>query len=309
MDNPNKILWSDIGGVFVGSAYIFGDQTGNARGAAAMDLQASHSAVTQVASGENSTAIGSNSTASGARSTASGYYCTASGNYSVAIGSAVTASAPNSLSVGSDSDASASGSSTFGNDNVASGNLSTAIGSKNQASGAKSTASGYYSSAAADGSTASGFYAAARIVNTTNICGPQICRRDDGEAAGKNFHSFCGTQVILRTNEVSLKAAATHTITLPSGCHFFPDECGVNVTSLNTLTIQPTISFGITGSNAALKAAAITTALTAQFSRERFQTLLTAAGQTTLTATVTVGATATTLLGTFYLKGILIEDE
>lgn len=296
MANANHIKWSDIGGVYVGTAYIFGDQTGNARGAGALDLQSSRNSAAETASGAYSLAVGSGNTVSGDLAAGFGINNTCSGQYSFAFGFACTASAQYSVAIGYSCSASGTNFVTsFGINCSASANYSGAIGIGSSASGANSFAAG--------------INALSRIGKTTNICGPQICRKDDGESAGTNFESFCGAQVILRTKEVDLKSAATHTITLPSGCHFFPDECGVNVTSLNTLTIQPSISFGITGSNAALKAAAITTLLTAQFSRERMQTLLTAAGQTTLTATITVGATATTLLGCFYFKGILIEDE
>lgn len=307
--NSNTIKWSDIGGVFQGSAYLFGDQTGNARGAGALDLQSSRTAVTQVASGDNATCVGRCNTASGIYSTASGYKNTASGDYSTASGYKNTASGSKSTASGYNCTASGIQASAVGCNNTASGDYSFAIGNSNQATATNSFAVGRVAIASGIQSAAVGAFAIANISKTTNICGPQICRKDNGEAAGINFESFCGTQVILRTNEVDLKAAATHTITLPAGCHFFPDECGVNVTSLAGLTIQPTISFGRTGSNAALKAAAITTALTAQFTRERFQTLLSAAGETSLTATITAGATATTLLGTFYFKGILVEAE
>jgi hypothetical protein len=363
----------------VGTAYIGGDQTGNARGAGALDVQSVRSAATQVASGDNSSAFGYRNTASGyrsvaigylntasnSRSNAFGYFNTASGTYSSAVGYKSTASDQYSSAVGcknlamgryssafgynstasglrssavgytntaSDKYSSAVGytntasnthTSAFGYKNTASGQYSSAVGYTNTASntyssafGYNSTASGLRSSAVGYTNTASGHYssavgytAIARIVNTTNICGPQIIRKDAGETLAAAFQSFCGVNTVLMWTEVDLKVADDFVITLPAGCHFYPDECGVIVTSATLVTVQPTVRFGNTGTPAKFLAAAITTTAIVQFDRQRFQTLLSAAGEVTLSAGVTIVATATTMLGRFYMKGLLVEDE
>jgi hypothetical protein len=75
------------------------------------------------------------------------------------------------------------------------------------------------------------------------------------------------------------------------------------------MTVQPTVRFGYTGTLAGLVAAVITTNLLANFDRERFQTLVSYAGRTSLTAGVTVVATATTMNARYYWKGHYVEDD
>jgi len=75
------------------------------------------------------------------------------------------------------------------------------------------------------------------------------------------------------------------------------------------VTVQPTVSYGNTGNHTALAAAAPTTGLTAAFARSKVVAMTTPNGQTTLTATITVGATATTCMGRFYFIGLLVEDN
>ena len=110
-------------------ALIAGDLTGNARGTNVIDIQSGRSAATQVASGDNSSAVGYGNTASGNRSSAVGYGCTASGNYSSAVGY--------------ENEASGVSSSAFGRSSIASGSFSSAVGRGNTASGVSSSAVGY----------------------------------------------------------------------------------------------------------------------------------------------------------------------
>lgn len=70
----------------IGTAWVGGDQTGNDRGAGAIDIQSERSAITQVASGQNAVALGKSCTSSGIQSVAIGNACTAADNYNVAIG-------------------------------------------------------------------------------------------------------------------------------------------------------------------------------------------------------------------------------
>jgi hypothetical protein len=298
------------------------------------------------ASGQYSTVIGNSSTASGDYSVSIGQGCNAggsgsvcigdnqvtTGNHGIAIGYNNTAGG-DALAIGEGNNATGSASFAFGNTNTASQFVSVCFGTNctGTATGAVgigncSQASGAYAicvgsspqanraNASGAGSTALGYAAQARIVNTTNISGPIINRKDAGEGggAGAFFQNFAGAEVVLFSDLVNFKALATHTITLPTGCHFYPNECGIVANSVAAATVQPTVSFGITGTNAALQAAALTNGqgtLTSNYSRYRQQTLLTWNGQTSLTGTVTVVATATTLQGRYYFKGILLEDN
>lgn len=120
------------------------DQTGNARGASALDIQSIRSAVTKVASGSHAVAIGSNNTASGSYSTAAGEYNTASGNYTTVLGFDNTASAKYSTVVGNFNTTAAGYTTIIGDSNIDSSTSSSAdntmVGNNN-----KITNSGAYS--------------------------------------------------------------------------------------------------------------------------------------------------------------------
>ena len=279
----------------IGTALVGGDVSGNARGSYAIDIQSYRDAVTKVASGDYSTAIGYNNTASRINSTAIGYNNTASGDYSTAIGRGCIASNMDSVA--------------FGYVSIASGIDSSAIGRNDTASGDYGSAIGYNSLASGNKSTAIGFAAIARIEKTTNICGPQLIRKDDGEGAGTEFESFCGTEVVLMTKEVNLKAVAAHTLTLPTGCKFWLRECGLIATVVDTMTVQPTVSYGITGNTVKHGAALITTNLTAAGKMEIETPAVPGDGETSFVGAVTVAATATSMLGRFYFSGKLVESE
>jgi hypothetical protein len=266
----------------VDEAYVGGNQTGNTRGAFSLDIQSDRTMVTQVASGTHSVCLGYSNTAS------AGYFM---------------------LAIGALNNVNSTSGTALGTGNTVSAGAASAIGSGNTASGVNAAALGTQNSATGLNTNALGVLANARVPFTTNICPPIINRKDNGEPVGSEYSLFCGTEVVLLSKEVDLEVAADQTVTLPAGCHFFPNEVGVWVTSLNALATQPTVRFGWTGAEAGLIVAGITTALTAAYSRERYTTLVTSAGQTSLVAGVTIGGSATTLLGRFYWKGMLIEDE
>jgi hypothetical protein len=93
-------LWRPVYWRFVGSAFIGGNQTGNARGANALDVQASRSAVTQVASGANAACFGLNNTASASTTAAIGSNNTVSGSTSVGVGRLNVVSGSSSVAIG-----------------------------------------------------------------------------------------------------------------------------------------------------------------------------------------------------------------
>lgn len=207
-----------------------------------------------------------------------------------------------------------------------SGGYGTGLGYKGISSGTKGanafgftvTASGTYSLAVGANGTASGSYSSAigwkaqsRVSTTTNICGPIINRKDNSEAPSNanKFVFWGGVEVVLMSELVNFKTTQTNEIDMPSSCHFYPNECGIIANSVTSATVQPTVSFGVSGSNASLLAATLITGLTSNYSRYRATTLLSPNGVTTLTGTVTVAATATTLQGRYYFKGMLVEDN
>lgn len=193
--------------------------------------------------------------------------------------------------------------------NKASGMMSLALGYNNEAGGLNCASVGYDSKCLSDYSTALGYRARARIARTASIGGAIINRKDDGESASTAFESFCGTQVVLMSKEVDLTSTTDETLSLPSGCKFFVDEIGIIVTSAESVTVQPEIRAGWVGDLDGLLAAVQTAGLTLEAERQRFTSMLTSAGKTSLTAGVTTAATATALMGRFYWKGLLVEDE
>jgi hypothetical protein len=181
----------------------------------------------------------------------------------------------------------------------------------------KSSAFGYNCTVDALSANAFGYKAVARITKTTNICGPQIVRKDDGEGAAVNFETFSGVCGLELSEEVDLTSAATPkvTVTIPAGASVWFDEVGLICTEVGgggTITTQATISAGITGTPAKYLAAVLTTLLTAAKKRERYTTLLADDGEGSVTFSITAAAvlgTATTYKGRFYVKWSLIEDE
>lgn len=230
---------------------------------------------------------------------AGAYFCTAAGYYNI-----VAAGAYQATAVGCSNEAQGVKTTSVGYSNRATDAFGSAVGYSNLA-GFYGSALGYRNEALGDFCSAFGFKAISRVDKTTNICGPQIIRRDDGEDP---LSSLCGVETVLMSNEVDLKSAATITINIPATSHFWLDEVFVEATSVVGLIAQPFVSFGITGNDTKYVASTQTTLLTADRTRERFSTTG-ADGEDTLTATVVTPATGTTVLGRFGFRGLLIEDE
>ena len=116
------------------------------------------------------------------------------------------------------------------------------------------------------------------------------------------------------TTETNAGAGITpgdYVITLPTGGTFFVDEIGV-VASLITgaITTHPTIQFGNSGDRDAFYAPALLTQTTATRTREVLTPIAVYAGQTTLSAGMTVASTVDTAYKIrFYWRGVFVEDE
>jgi len=171
-----------------------------------------------------------------------------------------------------------------------------AIGANSTVDGTYGTGVGPYTDVDGAEATALGIGAVARLDHTVNITGVDIVQKSDAykwNVLGNN----CSRPTIIYGEPVTVLATSTVTQTMPTGCHVYIEECGVVCSTLTlnggTLTTQPTLSFGITGTNAKHRAAEITTLLTASHTRERYTTLLTDVGETSLTMTITVAATIT----------------
>ena len=120
---------------------------------------------------------------------------------------------------------------------------------------------------------------------------------------------MAGSQSVILSEPLDLKTLQTHTIPIPTGVTFFVEEVGVIVTAATGVTGQPTLRFGVTGTEERYLAAAATTGLAAAHDRQRFTTLASAAGAKTLRSEITVAATGTTLNGRVYWKGFAVVDH
>ena len=134
----------------------------------------------------------------------------------------------------------------------------------------------------------------ANVQRSINISGIDYALNDSGE--GDYWLNFSSRTNTIYGPEVDfLGAPADFTVTCPANCKVWVEEVGWILTVLTldggALTVQPTVRAGITGTLAKLLAAVPTTLLTAAGTRERYITLLTDVGETTLTAGFTVAGT------------------
>jgi hypothetical protein len=278
----------------------------------ANDIQTSAFGHKNVASGEGASAIGNNNVASASYSTACGYnnYVTQWGNS--AFGYENEASNGEYASAfGFANNAEGNYSTACGYDNTANGDYSTACGYDNTTDGNQSSAFGYRCQALANNCSAFGWGGLARWSGTTNIGGAIVARCDDNEGydARDMFSLYAGVKNVIMSKSMDLTQSGTVELDVPEGCTFYVDEVAL-ITNTNTsnVTVQPYISFGNVGNNAAILASVQTSGLTGAAKRNKFTSLLNYNGQTTLTATVVTGATADIIHGRFMFVGILVEN-
>lgn len=119
------------------------------------------------------------------------------------------------------------------------------------------------------------------------------------------FRDRC--QVII-SEPVSLMSVTTVVLSIPEGKRFVVDEVGLIATTVTgAIVLQPTISFGSSGSPAAIIAASLTTLLTLPDKRERYSALLVNDVMSSLSASVTIAATGpSAYAGRFYFRGFLL---
>lgn len=226
---------------------------GNDRGANAVDLQASRSAASQVASGSGAVLLGgSGNTASGTQSAVvGGLSNTASGNQSgVASGYINTASGNQSVVVGGFQCTSS------GHRSVASGYQSTASGQEARAHGNNCTASGYYTDA-------SGWYATTRnIIGTQARASGRFSATGDAQCSAYQLRAATtdATQTALTADAGA--AGTTNIPVLPNNhCYRFTaevvgwDSSGSNVAAY---TITGVIKRGANASATSLVTSSVT---------------------------------------------------
>jgi len=116
-----------------------------------------------------------------------------------------------------------------------------------------------------------------------------------------------GSASVICTGVLDLKALQTYTVTLPTGVTFFPEEVGIIITAASGVTLQPSVRFGATGDEARYLAITQTAADTVH-GRDRYASLASAAGSSTLRAEVTTAATGSALSGRVYWRGFAVVN-
>lgn len=238
-------------------------------------------------------AVGPLAKATGQNSTALGYSPDATGDYSTAVGDNAQAVQEGDTAVGSASEAN--------------GGSATAVGKGSTATGLRSTAFGANAEALGDDSNAIGNNITSNINKTTRIGGPMIIGKHI--AAEDVLLNFSSAKVLIATPEVDFKVSASNTINIPTGARFFADEVHVIVTDADTVTVQPTVHAGWTGTIDGFVSDVATSGLTAAGKRHIFYPLSNSEGKDSLVVGITDVATATTLKGRFVFTGILIENQ
>jgi len=280
-------------------------------------------------------ALGGLSSATGSYATAYGYLALADYNNAIALGYASNAGALDTLCVGYGTNVYAQRSSAigrsvnvYGEESIAAGRSVTsygnqtvligaggfvedagavAIGNDVYAGGVDSVAIGTL--ADVDFEVVGGVAIGATSVITTRSMQaaalPVVPRANGLEADA--YWKMAGCASVLCSGVLDMTTTQTYTITMPEGVTFFPEEVGVIVTAADTVTGQPSVRFGATGDEARYLAITATTS-NAVAERNRWTTLASANGSTTLRVEVTAAATATALSARAYWRGFAVVD-
>lgn len=292
------------------------DNSGDAIGTASINIQSGRTVPANVASGDYAVTIG---------------YDTIAALNSIVFGKAAKGNALDAIAIGRDTDAKQQSICIGRNAHSLDGDC-VSIGANTEAAAYDSIVIGQWAKttdqANSYGDIAIGAYAEAhgssdlytimigadmvnRIGQTHVIGGPALVKKDVGESVAIAFRQYASQENLLFSKEIDLTQTAADDVAvlnLPAGASFYPDECGLVITASDTVTAQPQVSFGIAGDSTALLVQTAVS-ISALKSRQRFTSLASGDGQVSLTASLKVAATATSLKGRFYFKGILIEDQ
>lgn len=268
-----------------------------------------------VVSGNRSVSIGPGvgiaNTSSADRSVAIGYNSKTTGTHSIAIGHSASAlSTAGNIAIGNQANATNKSLAISAGNGTGGGSIASAIGLYSIAIGAVGDSGSNNVTASAQHSIAIGRNVNNNVQDTVAISATSLIRKDAAVLpSGTEFRAGSGNEAIVMTKEIDLKTAATTTITVPTGSRFYPNEVGLILTTLTgTITLQPDVSFGITGTNNKF-VTQTTSSLAALYERDVY-TSLTTAGESSLTFTVNVAATGSAdIKGRAYFKGMLVEIQ
>lgn len=259
----------------------------------------------------------------------------ASGNYSVAIGSSSSAPSNQGVAIGQEANCNvASAHSLLGQNygtaigygaictgaaavaltGMASGEGSVAIGVA-QATGDNAFALGAFANASDDfgiilGAGGSEFRGHFRAAGLPAVASTSLLSSVPDSLLPGAHADYTTQEAIITSGNVNLAAVGDVEIELPAGVHFFPDECGIIITTADGAISQAEVSFGAgTGASEELVAEVVTTGLDAPHKRQRFTSILSDHGQTTLSAHVATAGAGTIYTARFYWKGFAVCDE
>jgi hypothetical protein len=337
---------SGVSGTAVGknaAATVGANATAIGSGAAASTDRSTAVGYNAVASTQaDATAIGSGAAATTYFTTAVGFGALASGTRALALGNA-TASADDTVALAEGATASASGAIAIGNAATASGSSSLAVGGGAlcrrdlSASIARTrilsldtwaTGSEYGYNTATDETVFSSYmdltggstWTTATSYNHGHVVKPTTpnsyqywlwtsdntsittagaeptwpTTHGDSVAAGSGAYWICVD-------------AANYVVTLPTGVKFFPKSVGFIVEKYDTVTVQPDVSFGESGSLTKYLASTTTTKLTAAYAIEEYTALASYVGGGSLAVKLQTAATGTHLLGRAFWTGKFVD--
>lgn len=151
-----------------------------------------------------------------------------------------------------------------------------------------------------------------RIADSHAITGYSLVTKAGG--AGADAHVWnAGQENYVVGDQISLTQTAANDLvvfTIPTNSKFFPTEFGFIVTVASGVTVNPQISFGITGNTTSLVAQSAMDK-TSVGGRKVFTPQANSGDgvSTAIKASLKVSATATSLSGRFYIKGLLVENQ
>lgn len=244
-----------------------------------------------------SIAVGRSAQSNGQQALSLGVSAQASADHSIAIGQAAASNGIESISIGKDS--------------FSAGSVGAVAISGAEAYGERAFAVGIGSVASEDWSFA--FNGASTVF--AGHWAPSCLQAAPPTSQGADINSgdhakFTTGEQVVMSDAVDLTATGDVEIALPSGVHFFPDECGIIILEADTGIAQAEISFGAgTSASEELIADVVTSGLDAPHKRQRFKSLLSDHGQQTLSAHVKTAGSGTNYTARFYWRGFAVCDE
>jgi hypothetical protein len=270
--------------------------------------------------GTQSVAVGGYASATSYGGTAVGRSATA-GNRGVAVGHSANATGLYKLAIGYAANASGGDyAHAIGHQSTAAGTYGLAVGYRASAGGTGGVAVGYNANAAYTGSIAIGYNAAAPAANVARIGAPIVIPglSVPYSDAGQRLRRMAGCEVVLLSNSYDLTDVTpfdSGTLgnkdfwVMPAGLKFYPDEVGIVTETQTGVTTGPTVSFGHGGTGSEILSSQLfASAVLGQSGGRGEYASVAPEGVGTVSIDMVTGATATTLTGRFFVRGLLLEN-